>query len=313
MAATMVVAAAATTGPASAATGDRAHAAAVMHSLDVLAGRRAQLDARRSQVLARLTSLRADLRTADLRLQLDQANLAASRSHLAEALVSQYKAGSDTAATLVLSAGSFTEMVDRIDALNRIGSEERLALTQIAADSDLVRSDIATVSRRQAAVAGELTKLDVARAQIDQEIAARRSVLAAITARIRNRLAAEQRRRHRLAQRDGGPTSPPPLPTTPTPPSPTNVFTGDVTWYGPGFAGKRTASGEIFDPNKLTAASPWLAFGTMLRVTNEANGESVVVRVNDRGPFGRGVLDLSAHAARLIGLGGWQRCRIAVL
>jgi rare lipoprotein A len=51
----------------------------------------------------------------------------------------------------------------------------------------------------------------------------------------------------------------------------------------------------------------------MLRVTDEATGESVVVRVNDRGPFGQGVLDLSQHAAQVVGLTGWQRCRIAVL
>jgi len=92
-----------------------------------------------------------------------------------------------------------------------------------------------------------------------------------------------------------------------------NVFYGDCTWYGPGFAGHRTASGEIFDPNALTAASPWLPFNTELRVTNLATGLSVQVRVNDRGPFGRGVLDLSAHAARIVGLSGWQRVRIAVL
>ena len=61
----------------------------------------------------------------------------------------------------------------------------------------------------------------------------------------------------------------------------------------PGSPGSRTADGEIFDPNALTSASPWLPFNTELRVTNLATGLSVQVRVNDRGPFGRGVLDLS--------------------
>ena len=56
----------------------------------------------------------------------------------------------------------------------------------------------------------------------------------------------------------------------------------------------RPPSGEIFDPNKLTAASPWLPFNTILRVTEHRHREAVTVRVNDRGPFGRGVLDLSA-------------------
>ena len=112
-------------------------------------------------------------------------------------------------------------------------------------------------------------------------------MLRSIDAKIRAQLAAERHRRHKLARSDGptgGGTS-------------SNVFFGDVTWYGPGFAGQTTADGEKFDPHKLTAASPWLPFNTMLRVTSTVTGRSVVVRVNDRGPFGHGVLDLSAHAA----------------
>lgn len=78
---------------------------------------------------------------------------------------------------------------------------------------------------------------------------------------------------------------------------------GVASYYGPGFHGRRTASGERFDQHGLTAAHRTLPFGTRLRVTNPANGRTVVVRVNDRGPFSRGrVLDLSTGAARAIGL-----------
>jgi len=81
------------------------------------------------------------------------------------------------------------------------------------------------------------------------------------------------------------------------------VTTGKASWYGPGFNGKRAASGEIFDENALTAAHRTLPFGTRLLVTNPANGKSVVVRVNDRGPFHRNrVLDLSKAAAQQIGI-----------
>ena len=300
----------ATATPSTAAAGDRAQAAAVMRQLDRLTAERTALEARRAEVAGRLAGLRGALATARLRQQLDKTNLDAGRDRLAQALVTQYKSGNGDAAAFLLASGSFSDMVDRIEALDRIGSEERLALSQIGADSALVRADIATVSRRELAVSGELTQLDAARARLDAAIAQRRGVLASITRRIRGQIAAEVKRRDTLAQRDGGPTSSSPSPTG----SPSStVFYGDVTWYGPGFAGKRTASGEIFDPHKLTAASPWLAFGTMLRVTNEATGESVVVRVNDRGPFGHGVLDLSQHAAQVVGLTGWQRCRIAVL
>jgi len=90
-------------------------------------------------------------------------------------------------------------------------------------------------------------------------------------------------------------------------------FTGEASWYGPGFAGHRTADGEIFDPNKLTAASPWLPFNTILRVTDLDTGLAVEVRINDRGPFGRGVLDLSAHAAQIVGLTGWAEVRATIV
>ncbi|MGA7615002.1 MAG: septal ring lytic transglycosylase RlpA family protein [Thermoanaerobaculia bacterium] len=80
-------------------------------------------------------------------------------------------------------------------------------------------------------------------------------------------------------------------------------FTGTASWYGQEFAGRTTSNGEIFDPMLLTAAHRSLPFGTVLRVTNPANGESVLVRINDRGPFIEGrVLDLSYAAAKAIGL-----------
>ena len=76
-----------------------------------------------------------------------------------------------------------------------------------------------------------------------------------------------------------------------------------ASWYGPGFHGRRTANGERFNQNDLTAAHRTLPFGTKVKVTNLRNGRSVVVRVNDRGPFSRGrVIDLSKAAARIIGV-----------
>lgn len=78
---------------------------------------------------------------------------------------------------------------------------------------------------------------------------------------------------------------------------------GQASWYGPNFAGRPTANGETFDPSRLTAAHRTLAFDTQVRVTNLDNGRSVLVRVNDRGPFARGrVIDLSRAAGEAIGL-----------
>lgn len=80
---------------------------------------------------------------------------------------------------------------------------------------------------------------------------------------------------------------------------------GTASWYGRYFHGKATASGEPFDMYQFTAAHRHLPLGTMVRVTNLRNGETVVVRVNDRGPMPKTrIIDLSYGAARTIGLSG---------
>ena len=80
---------------------------------------------------------------------------------------------------------------------------------------------------------------------------------------------------------------------------------GIASWYGPGFHGRRTANGEIYDQYELTAAHPTLPLGTRVMVTSLTNGRVVEVRINDRGPFvGGRVLDLSYAAARVLGMIG---------
>ena len=95
-----------------------------------------------------------------------------------------------------------------------------------------------------------------------------------------------------------------------------DTFHGIVSYYGREFSGRTTASGERYDPRVLTMAHKTLAFGTKVRVTNLRNNRSVVVRVNDRGPFvGSRVGDLSAGAARLLGMlsAGLAHARLEVL
>ena len=80
---------------------------------------------------------------------------------------------------------------------------------------------------------------------------------------------------------------------------------GIASWYGPGFHGRYTASGERYDMKSLTAAHPTLPFGTLVEVRNLENGLSVRVRINDRGPFKKNrIIDLSQGAARAIGMLG---------
>jgi rare lipoprotein A len=96
----------------------------------------------------------------------------------------------------------------------------------------------------------------------------------------------------------------------------TELATGMASYYSRELAGNRTANGEVCDPNDLTAAHRTLPFGSKVRVTNLANGESVVVRINDRGPFGRGrVIDISHAAAKEIGMhrSGTARVKLTLL
>jgi rare lipoprotein A len=91
---------------------------------------------------------------------------------------------------------------------------------------------------------------------------------------------------------------------------------GVASWYGRDAHGRRTASGERFDMAAPTAAHPTLAFGTRVLVTNLANGRSVVLRVNDRGPFTGGrVIDVSWRAAEMLGFvqDGLARVRVQIV
>jgi rare lipoprotein A len=91
----------------------------------------------------------------------------------------------------------------------------------------------------------------------------------------------------------------------PAPSQATMVETGLASWYGPGFHGKLTARGEVFNQERFTAAHRTLPWGSRVKVTNLANGKSVEVRINDRGPFGNGrIIDVSRAAARVLGMVG---------
>jgi rare lipoprotein A len=294
----------------------RAQAAAVMHRLDQLQTRRDVAAAHEATARAQLASARAAEATTAAELAASRRSLGAAQSMLAQELVATYKNGGGDPVAYVLAAGSFSDLLSRVDVLRRADSAGSDLITQISATQHTIQAQeqaqLAAV--QQAATAAQ--DAATARTQLDTAISRARAVLAHVNANIQTLLAGERKRRAQLADTHGDGSS-----TGATgsggsgggSPPPSNVFYGDSTWYGPGFAGHRTADGEIFNPNALTCASPWLPFNTQLRVTNLATGLSVQVRVNDRGPFGRGVLDLSAHAAQIVHLSGWQRVRIQIL
>jgi rare lipoprotein A len=86
---------------------------------------------------------------------------------------------------------------------------------------------------------------------------------------------------------------------------PETSFSGHVSWYGPGFNGRKTANGERFNMNEMTAAHKRLPFNSIVRVVDQRSGYAVLVRINDRGPYIRGrVIDLSREAATRLGMRG---------
>ena len=94
------------------------------------------------------------------------------------------------------------------------------------------------------------------------------------------------------------------------------VETGIASWYGPKFHGKKTANGETYDMNMLTAAHRTLPMPCVVRVLNLQNGRSIMLRVNDRGPFARGrIIDVSRRAAQLLGFhrAGTARVRVEII
>ena len=100
-----------------------------------------------------------------------------------------------------------------------------------------------------------------------------------------------------------GCASPPPATTPPAAGTPVYRAEGQASWYGQRHHGRRTASGERFDQHALTAAHRSLPFGSRVKVTHLRSQRSVVVRINDRGPYGRGrIIDLSRAAAERLGM-----------
>ena len=274
-------------------------AANAMRRLDRLQAKRAETAQALATAQRRLSALRAESHADQVQLTTEGANLVAARSMLAQMIVQAYKSTGTDAAAFVLASGSFSDLIDRVETIDRIDSGQTAMIAQINADSRRLQALRSALASRRSDEAQVIERLSAGETRLDADITAQRGFVASLTTPVRAGVDAEKQRRGKLAQSHGG--------------SGGSVFYGDVTWYGPGFAGHRTADGEIFDPNKLTAASPWLPFNTMLRVTSTVTGRSVVVRVNDRGPFGEGVLDLSAHAAQVINLSGWQRCRLQIL
>jgi peptidoglycan lytic transglycosylase len=280
----------------------RDQAATVMAQIDRLDARRADAALREQSARTRLLAARVDLAGTKVQIADAELGLRSARDALAQLVVSSYKNGNPDATSYLLGSGSFRDLVLRVDVMDRASRSAGDLIDRIRQAQAELAAERAHQADAVAMADQAVADARAARAEAGRLMAERRGTLAHLNARISGLIAREQQRRAHLAEQtgggsalggggggngDGGGGS-------------TSTFSGEATWYN--MPGATTASGEIYDPEKLTCASPWLPFNTLIKVTLLSTGRSVVVRVNDRGPFGGGILDLSVRGAREIGL-----------
>jgi len=283
----------------------RSKAAEVMADIDRLDARRAAAVVAEQRAHTRLLAARQTLADTQLRITAAEDVVRVAEQRLADTLVAAYKRsdGGNTTGYL-LGAASFSDLINRVDVIDRISNSEATVIAQVQAarkqlDDDRREQQQAVDDADQA-----VTDAQAAHQSAEQLIAERQQTLADVSSSIRTSIGHEEQRRTHLAKTTHS------VDSSGTTAQGGAVFYGDATWYGWVLAGHTTASGEIFDPMKLTCANPWLPFGTLVRVT--LGGRSVVVKVNDRGPFGGGVIDLSLRAAQIVGLYTIGRARVKV-
>jgi len=296
---------------------------------DEIAGAEADtraLDERLAVTAERIVDQRAEVEAADTRLAIAQL-----RYELR--LIDVYKRGSFEPFTLLLTADTITELVSRASVLSRIAESD----SQVVADRAIAAAD----ARYQASTLAELHDQD-RQLQAEQQARLRalagmleeqEQLVARLTSEAREavlqarRFTAETRQQWRLASIPIGTVIPRAVATVDSNPAVEYVisaymprsysatdqsFAAVCSWYGPGFNGRTSASGQTFNEDDLTCASRTLPFGTVLAMTR---GERrVIVYVNDRGPYidGRD-LDLSKAAAQALGFSGVATVQAEIL
>jgi rare lipoprotein A (peptidoglycan hydrolase) len=236
-----------------------------------------------------------------------------------ETAVAVYKAHSPTDSLgLILSAETYSDLVSLSYAANSAAAAAEKSLHEL----DRARAETEAITKRvddrKQRLVAQAARLDAVTGEIEGTLANRKSTLAELSKQIKT-LEAQARRQAQRAADPGNELARLLSGTGPTAGIPdgfvsTGVsFEGVASWYGPGFEGNPTANGDIFDPDKFTAASKELPLGSWLLVQH--NRRAVVVYVNDRGPYVEGrILDLSQAAAEEIGISGlgWVRCEVLI-
>lgn len=317
---------------------------------DDVAEIRAELDAataRAVQIQDEIDALEADQRALDSRLTVTNERITEQRAAVAEAerihaeaesrfrshLIEVYKRGRFDPISVLLNADSLPELVARADALSRIADEDRLVVADLnvaAADARYQQGQLEELLAQDKALRAEQ---DTRHERLTALLAEQQTSIATLTAEEREAL--DRVRAAEAAAREQWEAASVPegteiefaTATVDTHPgvqylvsaymprvyrSTGETYSAVCSWYGPGFHGRKTASGQVFNQNDLTCASRTLPFGTVLALTR--GSRRVIVYVNDRGPFIAGRdLDLSKAAAEALGFSGVQSVQVEVV
>lgn len=301
----------------------RRQAQAIADEVSDLERQRATLQGRSERIQERVTRVTAEIGLLETEIHDANAAVAEARGIYIDRAIEAYKTGSVTRLALLLSADSLGELMTMAEATLSAGEIEAEVVAELEAARTKVEAAQARLDvRKQALLAAQNEALTLT-GQIGDTIEARRSRLAAMTEQIVE-LEAQAREQALVAStaqnvdvgeellkilQPSGPSD-----DIPDGFASTGVtFEGIASWYGPGFEGNPTASGQIFDSRLYTAASKELPLGTWLHVSHQGRG--VVVLVNDRGPYiDDRILDLSHAAAQAIGITGlgWVKATILI-
>ena len=301
----------------------RAQAQAIADEVSALERERRSLEADRQALDVKVASVTAQIGMLEADIQDADASVREARERYVERAVEAYKSGSTTRLALLLSADSLGELMTLAEATLEAGELEGDALHAFLETRGEVEAAQAALDERKAELLLAQQRAEELGARIDQTLESRRASLAEMTARIQE-LEERAREAASIASATSGIDVGQELldilrPAGPSVDIPDQfvstgvTFEGIASWYGPGFEGNPTASGQIFDPSLYTAASKELPLGSWLHVSHE--GKGVIVLVNDRGPYvGDRILDLSHAAAQAIGITGlgWVKATIVV-
>lgn len=280
----------------------RDRAASVASGVTELETKIASLEAEDRRVQSRIDAANVEL--SQIRRELDAAEVdfEKAESRYIDLAISTYKMDDPTQVALILSSASLDDMSRAAQAASFRASAMSESIVEVARARATAERIERTIATRRERLVAEQARADELLDEVRATLAQRKERLASLRHQIK-RLEAEalQASRQQLMQGLGG--SGPSLGIPDGFVGTGIVIEGIASWYGPGFEGNTTASGDVFDSSLYTVASKELPFGTWLFVQHEGRGVAVVV--NDRGPYvGDRILDLSRAAAQAIGISG---------